>query len=1152
VRRFGVILAGTVAMLLASAPMGEAAPYTADRAVKIDVMGEWAHPDDDTGFIGPCAVWHARYGTRCGFVMITRGEGGGNATGTEIGQSLGLRRENEDRVAHYRSGTIDVFNIDSVDFFYNQSAPLTAYFWGNDTLRRIVRVIRTTQPDVYLGYTPTFAAGHGNHQQAGRFIWEAMVAAADPTRFPEQLTGPNALSTWQVKKVYSGGSTAGTGGTTTAPDCTTGFTPAAGNLDAVAGVWTGYNSPYLWPTGNVQAVLPGSPKPWAQVAAEGARAYPTQSRVMYTAVSPPGCSRFGLTQSYVPFQPNLNADGTPNPAAGKDDALLYGAAVADPGGLPKGTLEYLTFSKFFNTPGSTFEVTVHAKAPSGTLAAGTVALTVPSGWTAEPAKAIGPIGALTESTQTFTVSIPAGAAADTHYRIAARLETGGKTGYTDNVVRVVPPVEGRFHRWGRWADLDNWYRDVMPQAYRLGRSAAVQTIGVGETITVGVDVHNWSSAAQSGTVKVTAPANFSLDAVSKPYGPLAAGADARIDFTLTNTDASLPATQTANVLIETTTAGATSAETLGMSIVPRTTIPQAPATPALDGVDAPGEYGSSLIDIGKVWEGGGNCAAADYGTDCGTSGPVGGPTSTYARVAWRDDALYVFARVRDEYQSYAVTPEECFAHWLADSVEILIDPRGTASLNGMDTANTFKLGIFPFSNDPSNRNGNGANGPCWARDADNHQGFSTGPLAATVDDAPNAPGVQVVSTARWAGDNLTTTNHAYAGGGYSLEVKIPLADLPAALDPNRVGLNITPYDNDNTAAAGTTTLRHIDNSARLSWSAFGSVQSDPYRWGLATLPGYTPPADRPTVPRTPNVSHPNLDGAASPQTIAQSARDGVPISGRDPAPASRGLTIGGAVLASGELELDLDPAGPGLARIYLYDGDKGYIPVWNTSCDPATNPPPDYGLSACSVTDGSTPAWSPDMSGRVIRQLAVDLTPGRRTVSIPLDAASAAKLASGASVLVSFVTPGNEVQAFDVPISSAGRSVGGTVPATLSLTLGAPAGFGAFTPGLAKDYFATTTATVISTAGDAALSVADPSSVNTGKLVNGSFALAQTLQAGTGETYAPIPTTVKTWTGPTSNESVAVGFKQSIGANEPLRTGTYSKTLTFTLSTTNP
>ena len=52
--------------------------------------------------------------------------------------------------------------------------------------------------------------------------------------------------------------------------------------------------------------------------------------------------------------------------------------------------------------------------------------------------------------------------------------------------------------------------------------------------------------------------------------------------------------------------------------------------------------------------------------------------------------------------------------------------------------------------------------------------------------------------------------------------------------------------------------------------------------------------------------------------------------------------------------------------------------------------------------------------------------------------------------------------------------VGGTVPATLALTLGTPASFGAFTPGVAREYTASTTATVISTAGDATLTVADP------------------------------------------------------------------------------
>ena len=116
--------------------------------------------------------------------------------------------------------------------------------------------------------------------------------------------------------------------------------------------------------------------------------------------------------------------------------------------------------------------------------------------------------------------------------------------------------------------------------------------------------------------------------------------------------------------------------------------------------------------------------------------------------------------------------------------------------------------------------------------------------------------------------------------------------------------------------------------------------------------------------------------------------------------------------------------------------------------------------------------------------------------------------------------------------------VGGTVPATLSLTLGAPATFGAFTPGIAKTYTASTTAGVISTAGDATLGVGDP-----GHLANGSFTLPQPLRVA----IAPA-----TWNGPVSNALSTISFEQPIGAGDALRTGTYSKTLVFTLSTTTP
>jgi hypothetical protein len=133
-------------------------------------------------------------------------------------------------------------------------------------------------------------------------------------------------------------------------------------------------------------------------------------------------------------------------------------------------------------------------------------------------------------------------------------------------------------------------------------------------------------------------------------------------------------------------------------------------------------------------------------------------------------------------------------------------------------------------------------------------------------------------------------------------------------------------------------------------------------------------------------------------------------------------------------------------------------------------------------------------------------------------------------------------------------TAGASVPATLALTLGSSAGFGAFTPGVARDYESSTTASVISTAGDATLSVADPGA-SPGRLVNEAFSLAQPVQAAVSAAFAPVgamPVTLHSYSTPVSNDALTIRFKQAIGASEPLRTGAYAKTFTFTLSTTTP
>ena len=136
------------------------------------------------------------------------------------------------------------------------------------------------------------------------------------------------------------------------------------------------------------------------------------------------------------------------------------------------------------------------------------------------------------------------------------------------------------------------------------------------------------------------------------------------------------------------------------------------------------------------------------------------------------------------------------------------------------------------------------------------------------------------------------------------------------------------------------------------------------------------------------------------------------------------------------------------------------------------------------------------------------------------------------------------------------------MPATLSLSLGTPASFGAFTPGVAQTYTASTTANVISTAGDALLSVADRApprraAWSTARSRSRHRCRPGPQRLGAGAAFAAVggsssPTTLLTYSGPASNDTVTLSFKQAIGANEALRTGTYSKSLTFTLSTTTP
>jgi sugar phosphate isomerase/epimerase len=147
------------------------------------------------------------------------------------------------------------------------------------------------------------------------------------------------------------------------------------------------------------------------------------------------------------------------------------------------------------------------------------------------------------------------------------------------------------------------------------------------------------------------------------------------------------------------------------------------------------------------------------------------------------------------------------------------------------------------------------------------------------------------------------------------------------------------------------------------------------------------------------------------------------------------------------------------------------------------------------------------------------------------------------------------------PTGAAGSAGDFTITSNTCTT--GPVSFGTFTPGTARDYSATLVSEATTTTPDATLSVADPSAVAAGHLVNGTVALQQALKARASNAttpapaYASLPETgaalpLLTYNGPVTRDRVTIGFQQSIGAAETLLRGTYGKTLTFTLASTTP
>ena len=152
-----------------------------------------AHPDDEWSSL--LTYLSRGLNADVGLLTITRGQGGQNAIGPEQDGELGVIRTEELLAAGEHYGVHQFFTR-APDFGYSKSAEQTMKIWGDVALEDMVRVIRTYRPQVVINGWGGVHSGHGQHQATGILTPQAVAAAADPKKYPEQLS--EGLAPWRV------------------------------------------------------------------------------------------------------------------------------------------------------------------------------------------------------------------------------------------------------------------------------------------------------------------------------------------------------------------------------------------------------------------------------------------------------------------------------------------------------------------------------------------------------------------------------------------------------------------------------------------------------------------------------------------------------------------------------------------------------------------------------------------------------------------------------------------------------------------------------------------------------------------------------------------------------------------------------------------
>jgi LmbE family N-acetylglucosaminyl deacetylase len=157
-----------------------------------------AHPDDENNSFLPYLTKERNY--RTAYLSLTRGDGGQNLIGKEQGIELGMIRSQELLAARRIDGAEQYFST-AYEFGFSKSSDEALQIWDHEkVLSDAVWIIRKFQPDIIITRFPRDArAGHGHHSASAIIANEAYIAAADPTKFPEQFK--YGVGVWKAKRI---------------------------------------------------------------------------------------------------------------------------------------------------------------------------------------------------------------------------------------------------------------------------------------------------------------------------------------------------------------------------------------------------------------------------------------------------------------------------------------------------------------------------------------------------------------------------------------------------------------------------------------------------------------------------------------------------------------------------------------------------------------------------------------------------------------------------------------------------------------------------------------------------------------------------------------------------------------------------------------